>query len=227
MELKLTEKEIACLNNISTLINFKSKENLFGCSTTHVVYRRCDDEFEGGNSISHCDIKYNISGEEYNNLEEIKLELKEELFGLILEQEKYTEVKNAFNLDESGELFVNCPVKPKGFFEARKDLKMMLLDISSIQDFDTLKEKIKAYYESGTLKESSLFPSDVFEYSEIRYIKKFVPTAIFTNKTEAKKYTNQLTKKGIECYFESKSTKDNKTDIAILKKLLLKLSDSI
>lgn len=223
MEIKLNEKEMECLNKIKTLLQFENKNNVSNCSPVHIVYKSCDEEFEGNSDIESFDIKYNISGEEYENLEEIKIELKEELFEQIINKEKYSEAKDVFNLDESGELFTCCVDKPEGFFEARKEINAMLKDIFLIENFTELKEKIKMYYANEMLKDSILFPNDMFEYSEIHFTKKFIPTALFSNKSEAKKYVKQLNKKGIESYLVSKSSKDNKSEIAILRKLLQKI----
>lgn len=227
MNLKLTKKENDFLKKLDKKIMLNDKNNIAFASTVHIVYieseRPLDKESDTINGVIP---KYKINENVFENIEEIKCLLKENVFENVFKIEQNEPLKPMFYLDNKSELFTICVTRPQGFKEIKAQIINSFKEIDLVvKDFDSLLKYISSYYKSNDFYLEN-FPKYSSFYEVIYYEVVTVPYALFNKKIDANKCKKILERKGEKVKIESYATKDKKSDLAILREILIKLIQS-
>ncbi len=228
MYLKLSEKEADFLKRIEKKLTLNDKNNIAYSSPIHVVYIASEQVLDMESDPKFGVIpKYKINENVFENIEEIKCLLKENVFENLFKNEKNEQFKSMFYLDSKSELFSTCVVRPQGFKEFKSEIMTLFEEIdSTIFDFDSVFKYVLNYYEKNDFYLEN-FPKSKAAYETIYYEVITVPYALFNKKTDAKKCVKQLEKKGVKATIESYATKNNKNDLSILRQLIFKLIQGV
>ncbi len=225
MQINLNNYEKKVIKKLTYTQKNSSRKNILSTKKVYVVNvkTKAKDELLSLNDDVKTNLisqeKYKIGEDIYDSLDEIKQNLKENIFDNIVNKDEYKVLNGHVFLDNQNEIFIDFATNKKDCQRLSKEISGMFLLVDNFTTFKGFKKFLvdNFFTQDIILKD---FPADFSLYSCYREEYIPVPYAILLSEKDAEKIKNKLLKNGFDAYVETVDTSDKENDFNAFKQLI-------